>query len=659
MNSNDLLDIIGETKDVYIQDTLWMQQNIIPMNRNRRRVRLTILVAIMIMVTLLATTAFATGFRIADWFGNFFGILSPEDKDIIDDIGMYPIENEPNTTESSFETVPTGNMLTAPSGAKATLLVAAGDKNNCYVRIRFEAPEGMVLGVPDKDAGVVELMNGRKLSRDENGNRLYVINCDKYEVPFDYIYEVELFDDTPGDNVMDAIVTFNVQYGDLAFNDGVPKNLYVEGLFIRGENRNYTTIIEGPWEFDLTNCASESIDLYVEGLTTPGGYGTTITLKQMTLTQIGIEAVYTYTGLNDSNAYEFGCQPEIIMKDGSVVNCSYPYGDIDRNGQRAEVQGYLDVPVDLSQVDYIQYGELQIPVAEAVEWPQHDDAVTIGQAYVAPNGSTMTLQAAFGDENTCYLKLHFEAPAGMVLNIPDEKDGFIQIMSDNELLYGPDLLSSNTYKMYNITTELTWEDITPNDNAIDLYLVIYTSPDYTPYFNDNVPKTLTINNLYLQLPGNEYSVYLEGPWAIDLGNCGGEAIAVGVDGTNVMARRGETLILKELRISSLGYWLQYEYSEWYIRDEYVQDKDIPPVPEEISVILKDGTTVPMGLLGRPTGEYTWNYGESSENTSVTKKELSDGYGVHSSSGAFAQVVDLDEIAYFQIGDLKIPVNAES
>ena len=96
-------------------------------------------------------------------------------------------------------------------------------------------------------------------------------------------------------------------------------------------------------------------------------YDVTNTVKQMSLSPLTLSYRYTTTLPRDNSWIDAGLGPvEIVLKDGTVIShlrgCDTEIGALQSNTR--ELEGYMifDQPLDLSQVDYLQYGDNKIPI---------------------------------------------------------------------------------------------------------------------------------------------------------------------------------------------------------------------------------------------------------------------------------------------------------
>ena len=263
------------------------------------------------------------------------------------------------------------------NGASITPLAALADGNIYYLRLRVEAPEGTAL--PDLD-----------WERDGACYQLFGPEADDHLTlePAEGAYPADTFgyqlnfrplpDSEPNDNVKEFVVQFtNLSDDGIALNDGVSKQLTIHGLWTQDSDKAYTPIFTGEFAFDIgLNFQSQLLDLAVDGLTWSTqaedefrgvAYDVTNTVKQMSLSPLSLSYRYTTTLPADNNWIDAGLGPvEIVLTDGTSIPCIHGR-DTDLGNSQAgtrELEGFVvfDQPLDLSQVDHLQYGENKIPV---------------------------------------------------------------------------------------------------------------------------------------------------------------------------------------------------------------------------------------------------------------------------------------------------------
>lgn len=263
------------------------------------------------------------------------------------------------------------------NGASITPLAALADENVYYLRLRVEAPEGTALPDLDweRDGACYQLFGPEAADHLtlEPAEGAYPADTFGYQLDFR-----PLPDSEPNDNVKEFVARFtNLSDGGIALNDGVSKVFTVRGLWTQDSDKGYAPIFTGTFAFDIgLNFQSQLVELETEGLTWSTRaedelrgevYDVTNTVEQMSLSPLSLSYRYTTTLPKDNSWIDAGLGPvELILKDGTEIPCIHGHdtdiGD-SRTGTR-ELEGFVvfDQPLDLSQVDHLQYGDNKIPV---------------------------------------------------------------------------------------------------------------------------------------------------------------------------------------------------------------------------------------------------------------------------------------------------------
>ncbi|MCI8424012.1 MAG: hypothetical protein HFF50_10890 [Lawsonibacter sp.] len=326
-------------------------------------------------VAALTVTTFAAGrlMKAGGLFQDFFapedGTLSQGQVDAIDRLGqVFGGEggNPPAPVTSN--------------GATITPVAALADENVYYLRLRVEAPEGTALPNLDGEHYYQFFGNapGEILTLEPAPGHYSVFgyNVDKTVLP----------DDNPEDNRKEFVLCFSAQHGakgNMKFNDGISKVLTIYGLWIQDARKGYTPVFTGAFQFDIgQNFQSQTIQLDTEGLTwTDERLDYTNTLEEMTLSPLSVS--YRYSTTLPENKY-FGPDVSIaiVLKDGTrfvpgfdstqeIVDYLKGYYNAEPEDilplpgiPGADQEGYFafDEPLDLSQVDYVMFGDTKIPV---------------------------------------------------------------------------------------------------------------------------------------------------------------------------------------------------------------------------------------------------------------------------------------------------------
>lgn len=306
--------------------------------------------------------------------GELFGDVFSRGNDSLTPGQMETIDRLVQTFEGQDGAAP---AAVTDNGASITPLAALADGNIYYLRLRVEAPEGTALPDLDweRDGACYQLFGPEAADRLtlEPAQGAYPADAFGYQLDFR-----PLPDSEANDNVKEFVVQFtNLSDDGIALNDGVSKQLIIHGLWTQDSDKVYTPIFTGEFAFDIgLNFQSQLLDLAVDGLTWSTraedefrgvAYDVTNTVKQMSLSPLSLSYRYTTTLPKDNNWIGAGLGPvEIVLKDGTAIPCIHgcdtDVGD-SQTGTR-ELEGFVvfDQPLDLSQVDYVQYGENKIPV---------------------------------------------------------------------------------------------------------------------------------------------------------------------------------------------------------------------------------------------------------------------------------------------------------
>ena len=331
--------------------------------RHFQPARLLIAAAVAAALSVSALAAghmFGAGELFRDFFAQEGGNLSQGQMDTIDQLGHAAGEAAANLPAAVTE-----------NGATITPLAVIADENIYYVRLRVEAPEGTVLPDLNPDAeGYYQLKFALKVSEGAYTDFSY------------NVLETVLADDDPADNRKEFVLSFYALEGetDVKFNDKVSKTLSISGLWVQSPDKEYTPIFTGDFVFDFgLSFQSQTIDLDAQGLTWHDELlDYTNTIQSLSLSPLSLTyRVDCSLPDNDSVGPAFG-DVKIVMKDGTVFfSESQDYEAMEHyvqtrpvtlpiTGQpRGVFQNYIpfDQPLDLSQVDYVQYGDNRIPVS--------------------------------------------------------------------------------------------------------------------------------------------------------------------------------------------------------------------------------------------------------------------------------------------------------
>ena len=290
------------------------------------------------------------------------------------------------------------------NGATMTPIAALADEDVYYLRLRIEAPEGTVLPDLDKETQgryVLDALGSRDVAErlhlevanfyygPEGLSKAYVTPGMR-EVARGRIWNYyTLPDNDPTDNVKELVLILeSTNYKDIPYNDGVAKRLTVGGLWIESprsegkEHYTYTEVFRGTFTFDIgSHFESQVATIDCGGAEwTDSATGQVNCVDTMKLSPLGLKFEFR-SNLREDNGRlspQFPGDVRVVMKDGSALSLepgnaiyvtdthkdrSDPYfqvtPDMLTETPEWELGTYwaFGTPLDLSQVDYVQFGE--------------------------------------------------------------------------------------------------------------------------------------------------------------------------------------------------------------------------------------------------------------------------------------------------------------
>ena len=329
-----------------------------PARRARGRMRPLRLLAAAAVVAALTLSAMAVGHALGagELFRSYFSAaggedLSPEQVAVLDQVG------------STFE----GGVTSG--GTTITPVAALADENVYYLRLRIEAPEGVTLPDLDPDTDGYYQLFGSTSDSD-----ITLTPAEGAYQSFGWGLSQEwLPDNDPTDNRKEVVLRYT-RAGEFRFNDGVSKVLTIRGLWIQSPDKEYTQILEGEFSFDIgIHYESTVLTLDCGGAYyTDPTYGYTNILEELELSPLSFSYRFRSTMPENDWVIPGLGDLRIVMKDGTnflpaVVVPEKPLFEIPLSDTPVSVHESFDVfdtPLDLEQVDYVQYGETRIPVAQ-------------------------------------------------------------------------------------------------------------------------------------------------------------------------------------------------------------------------------------------------------------------------------------------------------
>lgn len=320
-----------------------------------------------VAAALCTATVVAAKLGVADSFKGYFGHLTTEQKQVMEELGTT--ELQPVTS----------------NGTTITPLAAICDENNYYLRLRIEAPEGTELYTYQEGEGNMQPWNYAE------GHDF--ITSEGYDIPgvscnFDW------FDETPGDNVVEVVVKLRSSYlstrdigslketeGEdftvLSFTDGKSKQLRFHNIWWKPWNTDlpYEVLLEGDWSFEIGLNAKPSPAIYVDasGRTTESVWsepGYPLTLEYFRISPLAVVGEYSYPydeTIAEGTNVGYGVKNfALVMKDGSAVEIGAD-GSAVQGPDYTSIDYCFDAPIDVTQVDHIVFGDQIIPVPQAGE----------------------------------------------------------------------------------------------------------------------------------------------------------------------------------------------------------------------------------------------------------------------------------------------------
>ena len=330
------------------------QQGVRPAVKKTGRVARGLLIAAIVAVMCTATVA-AARLGVADSFKGYFGDLTAEEKQLMEEMG---------TTDMPAPVTSNGTTITP--------LAVYGDAYNYYIRLMVQAPEGMVLRIPDSQTEGDLMLRGTE----EDG----ILETAGYDFS-GMGYSVKWEDSIPGDNTLEGVVYMGSQMlsddaaqrvGEtrMRFDDGQPKWLHIAGLAVYNASLGqYTeTVLEGDWRFALPDLSAQAAPVEVDasGLTVESTQpGRMIYLDTFRISSTYIQVKYDSDSIDDFDAPP--CEPEggwaLVLDDGTeVAGDDSDVGGGSYNNSHVDLYYRFVAPIDVTQVDHIRFGDQIIPV---------------------------------------------------------------------------------------------------------------------------------------------------------------------------------------------------------------------------------------------------------------------------------------------------------
>ena len=306
--------------------------------------------AVAAVIVALSVSVFAADVVLNDGalFNVFFNkTLSDDEAALVDEIGK---NMEQSVTQN---------------GATITAVQAVADESFCWLHLRVEAPEGVVLPDLDDDlyfyyfAGVYlsEFIVQHRYTPDDQWNQLA------------YAHSVKALEDPdPSDNLKEFILIVHGEDGENIFRRSGETRLVIPGLYIiKGKSPEKQTLFTGRFVFDISmdHVDRNSINTVVDtnGVTFYNEeYDYTTKVSKVTISPLHLEVSFSTTPLNDPYIFPYGGPIDLVMKDGTTIRVLDAWFDA-RNQNVADpddVAGpkvtYFTTPVVVENIDSIILG---------------------------------------------------------------------------------------------------------------------------------------------------------------------------------------------------------------------------------------------------------------------------------------------------------------
>lgn len=341
---------------------------ITPKKQKLYRLPIRLLAAAAIVAALTASAlavnyAIGAGGLMQDFFARDGGPLSTGQIENLDQVGQ------------TFEGGVTDN------GATITPIAALADENCYYLRLRIEAPEGIVLPDLNPDTDGFYQLSGRNWPEEK---LTFTSETGEDIRGYGAILEWQP-DSDPADNVKEVVIRFTAQGTEpMAFNKQDGRILTIHGLWIQAPDKEYTPVFTGNFVLDVGgHFERRTLAVTCGGAdyTDITGLGYTMWLDRVELTPLSISVWFRDNVKPDQKSdVSFGHGVpgglEIVLKDGTVAFSTVTWWQENvralgwdaatmlADGPISERNGFapFDQPLDLDQVDYIKFGDHIIPV---------------------------------------------------------------------------------------------------------------------------------------------------------------------------------------------------------------------------------------------------------------------------------------------------------
>lgn len=279
---------------------------------------------------------------------------------------FFTIESAPlsDGQKALLDEIGTTNLPPATSnGTTLTPLAAIADEHTLYLRLRLEAPEGTVL--PDTGEQEAHIAHNVQLVNTQTGEQL---NWGMQKARF-------LPDDTPGDNTLELVFMLLGFPRGANWIDGTSKTLTITDLLLQPREAEDAGMmyLEGEWSFSLDGFyPSKAVEVNTIGATRwDETTERMVTLEGLTLSPLSAAFTTSYPTWGDEGGVFTSIEIELVFQDGSTVVIDGGSGNTspgpDGQGGTEYFTGVhsFDTPLDLTQLDHIQFGEYRLELPDA------------------------------------------------------------------------------------------------------------------------------------------------------------------------------------------------------------------------------------------------------------------------------------------------------
>ena len=303
--------------------------------------RILLIAAVIVLMLALSVTVYAVNlFGAADMFRAIFGQVTTGQAELMEEL--------------SAEELP---PAVTSNGTTVTPLALLSDGEYYYARLRIEAPEETILNIPKETVGFLQIFG------DEPETAASLHDMDGTQTG--YAQRVQWLDETENDNVLDLYLLIEHS----ASVSG--SNIFTfHGLWLQSMDKEYTQILEGPWSIDLSAAPeAEHRELAVDGMACHRVHnsevlawedGESMILRSLRITPLALQFSYDYTS-SDPRQIPWPDTVQLVMQNGESIKVTQLAGS-SWDDRHCSWQFLFDYPIVLTEVAYIQLGDLQLPV---------------------------------------------------------------------------------------------------------------------------------------------------------------------------------------------------------------------------------------------------------------------------------------------------------